>query len=276
MSIKSIIQILILLVIIMILGSVYFQYFSKEKTIIEETAKTNLESEKLYQGLEKKIIELEKKNDKLKEEIEIKIDQLDKKKEDEKLEAKKRLLEEEKKLEEEKRLLEEEKKLLKNLKKLEDEKKLKTENKKKKVKNVVKDVEYISRDKKGNKFRLLAISAKSNEDDNNLLDLKNVRGVITSDIRDPIYIVSDFAQYNTSNSNSKFYQNVIINYMDKEITCENFDIDMETNMAIAYNDVIVTDPKSTMKAGIITFDLKTKNININPESENTKVKVTTN
>ena len=62
----------------MILGSVYFQYFSKEKTIIEETAKTNLESEKLYQGLEKKIIELEKKNDKLKEEIEIKIDKLDK------------------------------------------------------------------------------------------------------------------------------------------------------------------------------------------------------
>ena len=93
MSIKSIIQILILLLIIIILGSVYFQYFSKEKTVIEETAKTNLESEKLYQELEKKIIELEKKNDKLKEEIEIKIDQLDKKKEDEKLEAKKKLFE---------------------------------------------------------------------------------------------------------------------------------------------------------------------------------------
>ena len=46
MSIKSIIQILILLVIIMILGSVYFQYFSKEKAVIEETAKTNLEIEK--------------------------------------------------------------------------------------------------------------------------------------------------------------------------------------------------------------------------------------
>ena len=57
---------------------------------------------------------MEKKNDNLKEEIEIKINQLDKKKEDEKLEAKKRLLEEENKLEEEKRLLEEEKKLLEN------------------------------------------------------------------------------------------------------------------------------------------------------------------
>ena len=50
--------------------------------------------------------------------------------------------------------------------------------------------------------------------------------------------------------------------MEKQILCENFDIDMETNIAIAYNDVVVTDPKSIMTAGIITFDLKTKDINI--------------
>ena len=109
-----------------------------------------------------------------------------------------------------------------------------------------------------------------------MLDLNNVRGVITSDIRDPIYIISDFGQYNTISSNSTFYQNVIINHIDKEITCENFNIDMKTNMAIAYNNVIVTDPKSIMKAGIITFDLKTKDININPENIETKVKVVTN
>ena len=122
----------------------------------------------------------------------------------------------------------------------------------------------------------MANSAKSNANNNDLLDLNNVRGMITSDVRDPIYIVSDFAIYNSTNLNSYFYQNVIINYQDKEITSENFDIDMETNMAIAYNDVIVTDPKSIMKAGIITFDLKTKDININPKNSEEKVKVITN
>ena len=71
-------------------------------------------------------------------------------------------------------------------------------------------------------------------------------------------------------------QNVIINYQDKEITSENFDIDMETNIAIAYNNVIVTDPKSTMKGKIIIFDLKTKDININPKNSEEKVKVITN
>ena len=312
MSIKSFIQIIILIIILVILGSVYFQYFSKDKIIIEETTEKNLENEKLFKNLEDKINDLEEKNIKLKEEIQIKIDEINKDKlEEQKLELENRKLENEKNLEEKKKLieaeqkleqernLEEKKKLIEAEQKLEQERNLLNEekkslnkskkeliqkekkeeivnNKKNKIKNTVKDAEYISRDKKGNKFRLLATSAKSNKKDNTLLDLNNVRGVITSDIRDPIYIVSDFGQYNTSNFNSQFYQNVIINYMDKEITCENFDIHMETNTAIAYNNVIVTDPKSIMKAGIITFDLETKDININPVSEETKVKVLTN
>ena len=51
---------------------------------------------------------------------------------------------------------------------------------------------------------------------------------------------------------------------------------MSTNKAIAYNNVIITDPKSTMKDGIVEFDLKTKDININPESTRTKIKVISN
>jgi len=192
------------------------------------------------------------------------------------LEEEKKLLEAEAKLAQEKKQLEEEKKLLNSIKE-NDTKKEKPNNKNKnKLSNTLKDVEYISIDKKGNKFKLLARSAKSNKNDNNFLDLDFVRGVITSEIREPIYIISDFGQYNTTNFNSKFYQNVKINYMEKQILCENFDIDMETNMAIAYNNVVVTDPQSTMKAGIITFDLKTKDININPTNEDKKVKVITN
>ena len=48
---------------------------------------------------------------------------------------------------------------------------------------------------------------------------------------------------------------------------------METNKAIAYNKVVITDPKSVMKAGIIEFDLKTKNVNINPENSSSEIEV---
>ena len=74
-------------------------------------------------------------------------------------------------------------------------------------------------------------------------------GVITSNKRSTVYIVSDFAEYNSSNLKSNFYQNVVINFEDKQIDCDYFDLDMQTNIAIAYNNVVVTDPQSIM----ITF-----------------------
>ena len=51
---------------------------------------------------------------------------------------------------------------------------------------------------------------------------------------------------------------------------------MKTNIAIAYNNVVVTDSKSIMKAGKIILNIETKIININPESKKNKVKVTIN
>ena len=51
---------------------------------------------------------------------------------------------------------------------------------------------------------------------------------------------------------------------------------METNKAIAYNDVIITDLNSKIKAGLVEFDLKTKDININPQSADAEIKVVTN
>ena len=101
-------------------------------------------------------------------------------------------------------------------------------------------------------------------------------GEITSNQRSTIYIVSDFAEYNSSTLGSKFYKNVVINYEDKQITCENFDINMDTNIAIAYNNVVVTDPKSTMKAGKIALNIETKEIDINPSrSGKSKVQINT-
>ena len=67
-----------------------------------------------------------------------------------------------------------------------------------------------------------------------------------------------------------------IKYEDKKITCDYFDVDMETNIAIAYNNVVVTDPQSIMKAGKIILNIETKVININPGNEKKKVSLTIN
>ncbi len=271
MSIKSLIQTLILLLIILIIGGVYFKYFDAKKNIIEEINVSKKEEIDELKKLENKILNLEIKNQELLEKIdnnkttkenlnETKINikeivQIDQK---EKLEKDK---------EESKKIIntDNKKKVSENIIKNETE-----------IKNLVKNLEYTSVDNKGNKFYLLAKSGKTNKNNNDVLDLENVKGKITSDIRDTIYIVSDFAQYNSINLNSKFYQNVIINYQDKKITCINFDINMEKNKAIAYKNVVITDPKSVMKAGIVEFDLKTKDIIINPESVTSEIEIVSN
>ena len=276
MSFKSLIQIVILLLIPIIIGAVYFKYFDEKKKVVEEIKLSEgIENKKLL-DLEKKILELEKKNNTLSKKLQTKITEKITVEETNVLESEKKTLSKNEEIKKNKKNELDKKKEETKLVEKNEIKKIKVEDKDKEIKNFVKDVEYTSVDEGGNRFRLLANSGKTNNTNKNILDLENVRGEIKSDKRDTIFITSDYAQYNISNLNSKFYENVIIDYQDKKISCVNFDINMSTNKAIAYNDVIITDPKSTMKAGIVEFDLKTKDININPETINTKIEVISN
>ena len=276
MSVKSLIQIVILLLIPIIMGAVYLEYFDEKKSVVEEIKVSEDIKNKKLLDLEKKILELELKNNNLSKKLQTKINEKITEEETNALESGKKTLSNNEEIKKNKKgILDKEKEETKQIEKGEI-KKIKLEDKEKEIKNFVKDVEYTSVDERGNRFRLLANSGKTNNANKNILDLENVRGEIKSDRRDTIFITSDYAEYNISNLNSKFYENVIIDYQDKKISCINFDINMSTNKAIAYNDVIITDPKSTMKAGIVEFDLKTKDININPESINTKIEVISN
>ena len=250
MSTKSAIQLIILIIIFIIIGGVYFKYFSKEKITVDQTS----------QQTEKEINTNSQNDSKSKDENEV-LNSTDKDKSN-------------------KKKVKTDKIDFENSKKKKPEKKNTKPNEKQKkdneIPNIVKDVEYLTTDKNGNKYKILATSGRTNQIDKNILDLDNVKGEITSKERSTIYIVSDFAEYNSSTLGSRFYNNVVINYEDKQITCENFDINMDTNIAIAYNNVVVTDPKSTMKAGKIALNIETKEIDINPDrSGKSKVQINT-
>ena len=279
MSIRSLFQIIIIIIIFIILGSIYFKYFSVSNIAVEENAEIKIENNKKNPQPSE-----DKKNNELKvEEKSIKKEKNSEKQIKENkinIEDNKNLIKENKEEidganKENAQINNDENKKI-NADKKEEEIVNKEEKKKeKKIENLVKEVEYTTSDKNGNLYKIIADTAKTNINNRNILDLNNVRGVVTSEERAPIYIVSDFAEYNSSNLNSNFYQNVIINYEDTEITCDNFDINMETNLAIAYNNVVVTDPNSKMVAGKITFNMKTKDVNILPDEIKNKVKVKT-
>lgn len=257
MSVKFYLQVLILLLIATIIGVTYSKYFKISETVNENNDLSKIDNSEKIDQLQNKITLLELKNEELKNKFPKDKKKSKKDTKDNEINVSKSKLKKEVNIE--KGSLENE-----------------TILKKEKIINLVRDIKYTSIDQKGNKFLLLATSGKSNKDNKDVLDLVNVRGEIRSSQRDTIYIKSEYAKYNASNLNSNFYKNVIINYQNKKITCENFYIHMETNKALAYNNVVVTDPISVMKAGMIEFDLKTKDININPEKSITKIEVLTN
>ena len=245
MSLKSLIQLIILIIIFVIIAGVYFKYFAKEKILVTQTSQ--LTTTEKTQNLKQ-----ENKNNDTSEIIE--------------------LSDKEKSNQNKNNNLNRDN-LTNSVK---DKSEVKVINKDADISNIVKDVEYLTTDKNGNKYRILARSGRTNKSNRDILDLNTVRGEISSKQRSTIFIISEFAEYNSSTLGSKFYQNVVINYEDKQITCENFDINMDTNIAIAYNNVVVTDPKSIMRAGKITLDIETKEIDINPDTdEKSKVKINT-
>ncbi len=142
-----------------------------------------------------------------------------------------------------------------------------------KIENLTKEIEYITSNRNGDIFKISAKYGKTNIESSNILDLEIVDGIISSSDRPDIFITSDFAEYNYNNQNSKFYRNVVIKYDNKVITCDNLDLSISENIAVAYSNVTVKDEKSVMKAQVLTLDIVTKDININSEN---KIKIYTN
>ena len=239
MSYKSVLQIFILILILIILSSIYFIYFEDRNELVSEDNNkiTKLINDK---NNEKDLVVKEKK-----------IDELNK--------TSKKI---------DKEFLDKDKKVLKKEDQIKNDEIINKED------NFLSEVEYLTTDNKGNKYQIFAKSGKTSSENKDVLDLNQVRGKVISDIRSTIHIVSDFAKYNSKDLNSKFYDNVVINFEDKQINCDIFLINMNSDIAEAYGNVIVTDPKSIMYAGIITLDLETKDININPETKK-KVKIIT-
>jgi len=247
MSLKSLIQIIITLIIIIILGGVYYNYFAiNNKIIVDKNIETEIDANQLKEKTNLNENLIEKKKLKVSENVKNNIYEKEKSEEIKKVKSEETNLKKEKK------------------------------SNKPKIDNIVKDIEYLTTDKNGNKYKILATSGRTNSENKNILDLDNVRGIITSKKRSTVYIVSDFGEYDSSKLNSIFYQNVIVNYEDKEINCDYFDVDMKTNIAKAYNNVVVKDPNSTMKAGKIILNIETKVININPDNNRKKVSLTIN
>ena len=130
--------------------------------------------------------------------------------------------------------------------------------------NLIKNLEYLSTDKNGNKYLINAeygdISFAGAEE--NIILMTNVNAQIDLFEKDTVYLTSNFAKYNTLNLETNFYKNVVLQYTQHEISSDNIDLSFEKNFAWVYNNIVYNSSTNKFFADKLEIDLLTKDSKI--------------
>ena len=137
--------------------------------------------------------------------------------------------------------------------------------------SLIKNLKYISKDAIGNEYVIESKFSEISQSNDNIINMRQVNAEIIMVNSEPIFITSDFAIYNNENYETIFSGNVVINHIDNKITCENFSISIENNLAYVSENVIFENSKGKLIADTIEIDLITKNSKIFMNDKNKKV-----
>ena len=137
--------------------------------------------------------------------------------------------------------------------------------------NLIKDVEYSTKDKNNNEYFIRANEGEIDFSNPNIIFLKKVHAFIKLIDTGEITIVSDFGKYNSENYDTIFSKNVIINYLDNKITGEYLDFSLERNLMIISKDVNYSNIDNMLKADVIEINIKSKDTKIFMQDQKDKV-----
>ena len=139
--------------------------------------------------------------------------------------------------------------------------------------NIIKDVNYISKDASGNKYTLFASEGQIDIANSEEIFLTEVKAIINLTDNTNLEIKSDFGKYNIDNFDTIFSKNVIITYMDSKITGNYVDFSLERNSLIISKNVIFTNLNNMLKADVVEIDIKTKDAKIYMHEKEEKVNI---
>ena len=128
--------------------------------------------------------------------------------------------------------------------------------------NLIYNIEYISEFKDGSFYVITSEVGELIFDQPGLIKMKKVIATINLNNSSPIKISSDGAIYDNVNHNTKFYENVIMNYNEHNTNSDNLDLLLDKNLVTLFNNVIYKNLDAELKADKMEIDLITKNSKI--------------
>ena len=128
--------------------------------------------------------------------------------------------------------------------------------------NIIKGVNYVSRDLKGNEYIINADQGEIDLLDNNTIFLDKVKALVKLKNKENVIITSDYGKYNITTNKSIFSKNVIIRYLENKIMGDYSEISFERNSLMISKDVTYTNLENVLEADIIEMNILTKDIKI--------------
>ena len=140
-----------------------------------------------------------------------------------------------------------------------------------KEKNNLINIVYESIDKEGRKYIITAETGSFKEEEPDLIYMTIVEAKVFLLDGSVIYVDSLNAEYNTVIYDTKFYNNVKLNFLEHDIVCNNLNIFFKDNLIEAFNDLNYKNSDIIMFADKIEIDLLTNNSKIYNFNENSVI-----
>ena len=121
--------------------------------------------------------------------------------------------------------------------------------------NIIKDVEYRSKDSSGNVYILKASEGVIDQNNTNIIYLTSIKAIIELKDYNSIDISSNFGKYSIDNFDTIFSKNVRVKYLDNIIMGEYLEFSLNKNLMTISRNVIFKNNKSSLKADVIEVDI---------------------
>ena len=139
--------------------------------------------------------------------------------------------------------------------------------------NIIKELSFASRDKKGNSYILKAEEGEVDLSNEKIIYLKQITAQVILNNYEEIIVLSDFGKYNIENYDTIFSENVIIKYLDNKITSNYMEFSVIRNLMTITKNVVYSNKDNLLKADAVEFNTNTKKVNIFMYDNSKKVKI---
>ena len=142
--------------------------------------------------------------------------------------------------------------------------------------NLIKNLKYEVKLNKNNQYAITSdLSEITYEDGEEVVKMQKVTAILLNQKNIPLIITSELATYNNFNYNTKFNQNVRVEYLNNIILSDKLEFDYNNNLITIYENVEYDGIQGNIIADNIKIDLFTRKIEIYMSNIDNNVEVTT-